>query len=173
MDRDKIRDLLEKVRGGSVDVTEAMNALRILPFEDLGFARTDSHRALRTGYPEVVYCMGKTIAQICTIVERLSSAHKTIIASRATDEVYEAVKKAVSTPVAVVGGINDPAMAEDIIAEGKADLVALGRQALADPEFPNKAQTGRTDEISPCIRCGCFSPMPQIEGEITPPHTFL
>jgi 2,4-dienoyl-CoA reductase-like NADH-dependent reductase (Old Yellow Enzyme family)/thioredoxin reductase len=83
-----------------------------------------------------------------------------------------AVKKAVSIPVAVVGGINDPAMAEKIIAEGKADFVALGRQALADPEFPNKAQTGRTDEISPCIRCGCFSPMEQIEGEITPPHTF-
>ncbi|MBP2649918.1 MAG: NADH:flavin oxidoreductase, Old Yellow Enzyme family [Firmicutes bacterium] len=84
----------------------------------------------------------------------------------------EAIKKAVSTPVAVVGGINDPAMAEQIIAEGKADLVALGRQALADPEFPNKAITGRTDEIAPCLRCGCFSPMPQEEGKITPPHTF-
>jgi len=84
----------------------------------------------------------------------------------------EAVKKAVSTPVAVVGGINDPVMAERIIAEGKADFVALGRQALADPDFPNKAMTGRTDEIAPCLRCGCFSPMPQIEGEITPPHTF-
>jgi len=84
----------------------------------------------------------------------------------------EAVKKAVSVPVAVVGGINDPAMAERIIAEGKADFVALGRQALADPEFPNKALTGRSDEIAPCLRCGCFSPMPQIEGEITPPHTF-
>jgi NADPH-dependent 2,4-dienoyl-CoA reductase/sulfur reductase-like enzyme len=51
--------------------------------------------------------------------------------------------------------------------------VALGRQALADPEFPNKALTGRTDEISPCIRCGCLSPMAQKEGEIAPPpHTF-
>jgi len=84
----------------------------------------------------------------------------------------EAIKKAVSIPVAVVGGINDPVMAEKIIAEGKADLVALGRQVFADPEFPNKAMTGRTDEIAPCLRCGCFSPMPQIEGEITPPHTF-
>jgi thioredoxin reductase len=84
----------------------------------------------------------------------------------------EAVKKAVNIPVAVVGGINDPAMAEEIIAQGKADFVALGRQALADPEFPNKALTGRADEIAPCQRCGCFSPMPQIEGEIPPPHTF-
>lgn len=84
----------------------------------------------------------------------------------------EAIKKAVSIPVSVVGGINDPAMAEQIIAEGKADFVALGRQALADPEFPNKALTGCTDEISPCLRCGCFSPMPQKEGVIEPPHTF-
>jgi 2,4-dienoyl-CoA reductase-like NADH-dependent reductase (Old Yellow Enzyme family)/thioredoxin reductase len=83
-----------------------------------------------------------------------------------------AVKKAVSTPVAVVGGINDPAMAERIIAEGKADFISLGRQALADPDFPNKALTGRTDEIAPCLRCGCFSPMPQKEGEIMPPSTF-
>ena len=83
-----------------------------------------------------------------------------------------AIKKAVSTPVAVVGGINDPALAEQIIAEGKADFVALGRQALADPEFPIKAQTGRSDEISPCLRCGCFSPMPQKEGETRPPATF-
>ena len=84
----------------------------------------------------------------------------------------EAIKKAVRIPVAVVGGINDPQMAEDIIATGKADFVALGRQALADPEFPVKAQTGRADEIAPCQRCGCFSPMAQEEGMISPPHTF-
>lgn len=93
MDRDKIRELLEKVRSGETGVGDAMHALKILPFEDLGFARTDNHRALRTGYPEVVYCMGKTIGQICAIVDRLASGHKTVIASRATDEIFEAVKK--------------------------------------------------------------------------------
>jgi 2,4-dienoyl-CoA reductase-like NADH-dependent reductase (Old Yellow Enzyme family)/thioredoxin reductase len=87
-------------------------------------------------------------------------------------EYAAAIKKAVSTPVTVVGGINDPAMAEEIIASGKADFVALGRQALADPEFPNKAMTGRADEISPCIRCGCFSPMVPEEGAMVPPHSF-
>ncbi len=93
MDRDKIRELLEKVRNGDTGVNDAMHALKMLPFEDLGFARTDNHRALRTGYPEVIYCMGKTNGQICAIVERLASGHKTIIASRATDENYDAVKK--------------------------------------------------------------------------------
>jgi 2,4-dienoyl-CoA reductase-like NADH-dependent reductase (Old Yellow Enzyme family)/thioredoxin reductase len=87
-------------------------------------------------------------------------------------EYAAAIKRAVSTPVAVVGGINSPEMAEQIIAEGKADFVALGRQALADPEFPIKAQTGRADEIAPCLRCGCFDPMIPKEGQIPPPHTF-
>lgn len=87
-------------------------------------------------------------------------------------EYAAAIKRAVSTPIAVVGGINDPALAERIIAEGKADFVVLGRQALADPEFPLKALTGRADEIAPCIRCGCFDPMVPKEGEVAPPHTF-
>ena len=87
-------------------------------------------------------------------------------------EYAAAIKRAVSTPVAVVGGINSPEMAEQIIAEGKADLVALGRQALADPDFPIKALTGRADEIAPCLRCGCFDPMIPKEGEVAPPNTF-
>jgi pyridinium-3,5-biscarboxylic acid mononucleotide synthase len=93
MDRDKIRELLEKVRSGGIAVDEAMLALRTLPYEDMGFAMTDSHRALRTGYPEAVYCKGKTLEQITAIVEKLAENHKTIIASKATDETYAAVKK--------------------------------------------------------------------------------
>lgn len=93
MDKDKVRELMEKVSRGETSVNDAMRTLKTLPFEDLGFARTDNHRALRTGYPEVVYCMGKTIGQICAIVDRLATGHKAILASRATDEIYEAVKK--------------------------------------------------------------------------------
>jgi NADPH-dependent 2,4-dienoyl-CoA reductase/sulfur reductase-like enzyme len=66
----------------------------------------------------------------------------------------EAIKKAVrQSKVAVIGGINSPELAEEIIATGKADLVVLGRQAFADPEFPNKAATGREDLIRRCVRC--------------------
>lgn len=63
------------------------------------------------------------------------------------------VKKRTNIPVAVVGGINSPEFAEQIIAEGKVDFVALGRQLIADPEFPNKARDGRADEIRRCLRC--------------------
>ena len=64
-----------------------------------------------------------------------------------------AVKKAVTVPVIAVGRIIDPVMAEDALAEGKADFISLGRASLADPEFPNKVKEGRTDEISPCVGC--------------------
>jgi NADH:flavin oxidoreductases, Old Yellow Enzyme family len=63
------------------------------------------------------------------------------------------IRKSVGIPVIGVGRINDPNLAEDIISTGKADLVALGRESLADPEFPNKVREGRIEEISPCIAC--------------------
>jgi 2,4-dienoyl-CoA reductase-like NADH-dependent reductase (Old Yellow Enzyme family)/thioredoxin reductase len=68
------------------------------------------------------------------------------------------IKKHVKTPVATVGALTDPAMMEEIIASGRADIVQLGRQSLADPNLPKKARTGREDEINKCLRCyNCFS----------------
>ncbi|SDL27656.1 oxidoreductase [Natronincola ferrireducens] len=64
-----------------------------------------------------------------------------------------AIKKAVKTPVAVVGGLNDPEMMEEIIASGKADIVALGRGLLADPYLPKKINSGKAHDITPCQRC--------------------
>ena len=71
--------------------------------------------------------------------------------------------------VAVIGGINDPAMAEDVIASGKADLVIIARQAYADPEFPNKAAAGRADLIRKCIRCFHCYPGVYRECDSEPP----
>ncbi len=65
----------------------------------------------------------------------------------------EAVKKAVNVPVIAVGRINDPTMAEDVVASGMADFVSLGRGSLADPEFPNKVAENKINEISPCVAC--------------------
>ncbi len=65
----------------------------------------------------------------------------------------EEIKKVVNTPVIAVGRINDPLLAEDIIESGKADMVSLGRESIADPEIPNKVAAGRIEEISPCIGC--------------------
>jgi 2,4-dienoyl-CoA reductase-like NADH-dependent reductase (Old Yellow Enzyme family) len=68
------------------------------------------------------------------------------------------IKKHVKTPVATVGALNDPALMEEIIASGKADVVQTARAMLADPDLPKKARAGKSDEIRPCIRCfECFA----------------
>jgi len=70
----------------------------------------------------------------------------------------EAIKKAVKTPVATVGSLNDPAHMEEILESGKADMVTLGRALLADPYLPEKARKGNEDDITPCLRCNyCIS----------------
>lgn len=75
------------------------------------------------------------------------------------------IKKNVSIPVSVVGGINSPEQAEEAIAAGKVDMVAMGRQFFSDPAFPNKAKEGRADEIRRCLRCARCYPGPSGEHE--------
>ena len=70
----------------------------------------------------------------------------------------EAIKKAIKTPVATVGSLNDPAQIEEILEGGKADMITLGRALLADPYLPEKARKGNEDDITPCLRCNyCIS----------------
>ena len=65
MDAEAIKELLEGVKKGDISIDDAMIKLKKLPFEDIGFAKIDTHRALRVGYPEVIYCEGKEIEHIC------------------------------------------------------------------------------------------------------------
>jgi NCAIR mutase (PurE)-related protein len=93
MDADVLKNLLEDVRNGKVGVGEALSELKKLPFEDIGFAKVDHHRNIRNGYPEVIYCQGKTIGQIKAIVERLMGKNNNIMATRADREVFEGIKQ--------------------------------------------------------------------------------
>jgi pyridinium-3,5-biscarboxylic acid mononucleotide synthase len=95
VDSKLLRDLLEQFKGGTLDVESVIERLKALPFEDLGFAKIDSHRCLRTGFPEVIYCQGKTIDQIQTIVVRISQHHHNILATRASFEVFEGIRKVI------------------------------------------------------------------------------
>jgi pyridinium-3,5-biscarboxylic acid mononucleotide synthase len=91
MDRAQIEALLNDVRAGSVAVSDALERLRNLPFEDLGFAKVDHHRALRTGMPEVIFAESKTAAQVAAIFARMAKAGGNVLATRASRAVYEAV----------------------------------------------------------------------------------
>lgn len=92
MELEKLRTLLEKVKSGEIDVNDALQSLRTLPFEDLGFSKIDHHRQLRTGFPEVIFCEGKTDVQVAKISERIFDAGHPLLATRATPSMYEAVK---------------------------------------------------------------------------------
>ena len=88
MDPNRLRELLLAVQQGSVSLDEALARLRRLPFEDLGYARLDTHRALRAGAPETVYCPGKSADQVVAILGRLAESHVNVLATRATPEVH-------------------------------------------------------------------------------------
>lgn len=75
-------------------MADALERLRNLPFEDLEFAKVDHHRALRTGMPEVIFAAGKTSAQVAAIFERMAKAGGNVLATRASQEMYAAVKAA-------------------------------------------------------------------------------
>jgi NCAIR mutase (PurE)-related protein len=93
MDRESIRKLLEEVQTGSIDVDGAVERLRHLPFEDLGFAKVDHHRALRHGMPEVVFGKGKTPEQVVTIAERLVDRAANVLVTRTDAATAELVRK--------------------------------------------------------------------------------
>ena len=97
MDFEALQTLLESVRGGSVTVSRAMESLRDLPYQDLGYARLDHHRPLRTGWPEVVLAEGKTSEQVAGIVAAMAGRGHPVLVTRARPDAYEAVAAAVST----------------------------------------------------------------------------
>jgi NCAIR mutase (PurE)-related protein len=93
MTEQTLRVLLEAVHSGKVGVNDALRDLRHLPFEDLGFAKVDHHRALRHGMPEVILGSGKTPQQVAAISRRLLERNKNLLVTRATRPMYLQVKK--------------------------------------------------------------------------------
>ena len=88
----ELQELLDAVRGGTVDSAAAVDricaAMREAPFEDLGFARVDTHRELRQGFPEVILGLGKTPAQIAAIAARITARGRPLLVTRAQPEAF-------------------------------------------------------------------------------------
>jgi len=89
---------LEKVKAGSIDVDGAVDQLRHLPFEDIGFARIDHHRQIRRGFPETILCQGKTPDQIVKIFAGLAQKGGNVLATRANEAAMAALKEANISP---------------------------------------------------------------------------
>jgi NCAIR mutase (PurE)-related protein len=92
MDTQKLRQLLADVQTGQVGVDQALDRLRALPYDDIGYARLDLHRSLRQGLPEVVFCQNKTSEQAAGILERLWQHHDRVLATRVSAEMAEAIR---------------------------------------------------------------------------------
>ncbi|MCT4565828.1 MAG: nickel pincer cofactor biosynthesis protein LarB [Maledivibacter sp.] len=92
MDSQNIRRLLEDVRDNKIEIEQAMLKIEDLPFKDLEFAKIDNHRELRVGYPEVIYCEGKTVEQVRDIIKFMLTKDNNILATRASEDMYGAVK---------------------------------------------------------------------------------
>ncbi|MHC4476990.1 MAG: nickel pincer cofactor biosynthesis protein LarB [Planctomycetota bacterium] len=100
MQAEQLKALLEQVRNGDISVEKAAEALRHLPFEDLGYAHIDHHRQIRRGYPEVIYCPGKTNEQIVGIFANLAEKGNNVLATRAEQHVFETLSATKKYPSA-------------------------------------------------------------------------
>ncbi len=149
MNQNQLESLLEKVKQSEVSIEDAMQTLSSLPFDDLGFAMIDHHRHLRVGYPEVIYCEGKTIDQVIKIFENMVSRQANILATRVSEALYEAIK-----PLYMDAKYNEAArvitltheavpMTEDyiaIVAAGTSDLPVVEEAYETAVAFGNRVE---------------------------------
>ena len=111
MDNERLEKLLNDVKTGKLSVKEAVDALAVFPFVELGFARVDRHREIRCGFPEVIFCEGKEPSQVAEIAARILETSDRLLATRADSAIFSAVKK----------------IAPDAFYEEKARVVAVDR----------------------------------------------
>jgi NCAIR mutase (PurE)-related protein len=143
MDQSYLQNILDLVAGGRMAPGEALEKLKELPYQDLGFANLDQHRNIRTGSPETIYCEGKTPEQTALIVEKMRESNSGVLCTRASCEVYakvkEAAPEAVYRPAArmiVIGGTEAPPSAKTIavITAGTSDI-PVAEEAAVTAEF--------------------------------------
>ena len=90
-----MKKMLIDYKNGKISLKEILEEIKKLPYKDLGFAKIDTHRKLRKGFPETVFCKGKKIAQIIAIIENMNKENHNILATKANEKIFEAVKKKV------------------------------------------------------------------------------
>jgi NCAIR mutase (PurE)-related protein len=139
MNAKEVEKLLKDVKKGETSVEDALEILKNFPYTDLGFARIDHHREMRTGYPEIIYCAGKSVEQVREIFRVMSEKESNVIGTRANIEMYEAVKgiltDAVYYPVARIISLqkkkpNVPETRIAIITAGTSDMPVAEEAAV-------------------------------------------
>ncbi len=93
MDDNNIKKILTKVRKGDLTIEKALQNFKDLPYKDLEFAKVDTHRTIRCGFPEVIFCAGKTPDQVLKIASQIIKNGADLLATRANEEIYKSVAK--------------------------------------------------------------------------------
>lgn len=150
MDQDQLRDLLSQVQQGRLAVDQAIEALRTLPFENLGFARIDHHRTLRKGFPEIIFGQGKTTSQIAAIAQRLVANSQQALITRLEADKAEGLRAALpalryyaDARIGALGESPSPLPEQGTIliaAAGTADLTVAEEAAISAELIGNRVE---------------------------------
>jgi len=151
MNKEYIKDVLRKVEKRELSLDEALEKLKDLCFENLGFARIDHHRELRRGFPEVIFCQGKSLDQIKSIAKAMLEKNKLLLATRASKEVYEVVReltdKVFYHPVARVVVAGEPKSVKNrekfilVISAGTGDIPVAEEAKVTAEVMGNRVET--------------------------------
>ena len=130
-----VHELLLKVQNKEIDLGDAEEYLKKLPYEDLGFAKLDHHRALRSGFGEVVYCSGKTTEHLVKIFESFSARKSNVLGTRASREQYEAVRSVL--PEAVYEELSRTIYLQYNVPELKGRIAVCTEMCIRDRSTPS------------------------------------
>jgi pyridinium-3,5-biscarboxylic acid mononucleotide synthase len=143
----EVEKLLKDVKNGETSIEEALKILKDFPYTDLGFARIDHHREMRTGYPEIIYCAGKSVDQVKEIFRVMSGKENNVIGTRANNEMFDAVKSILADaayyPVAKIISLqkkkpSSPESRIAIITAGTSDIPVAEEAAITAELLGNK-----------------------------------
>lgn len=145
MDEKNIRKLLNSIKNDEMSIDDGVLKLKDLPYEDLGFAKIDNHRELRTGYPEVVFCQGKTSEQIASIMNSLSGATDCVLGTRASQADYDMVRKHVEGAryhdvariISIGNSISNPSKTIAVVTAGTSDIPVAEEAAVTSEMMGN------------------------------------
>ena len=149
MNQEEIRQLLENVRNGSIKTDEALDRLRNLAPEELGYATIDNHRELRTGYPEVIFGQGKTPEQVKGIIAFMMKRGSNILATRISAEIYnevrgicpEAIYNSLARTITIKKReIPQPSTYISVVTAGTSDLPVAEEAAVTAEIFGNRVE---------------------------------
>jgi len=147
MNTEELKQLLKKIQEGSLTIENALEKLKYLPFKDLGHTKVDNHRELRQGYPEVIFCQGKSSDQVLNIINSMVDRGQNVLGTRADKEMYEAIVK--NHPAAVYHELSrtitlkqkkyeSPTTYISVVTAGTSDIPVAEEAAITAEFYNNK-----------------------------------